>query len=130
MSRFSNLKSTDNKLIYRFDAQLFFANCEFFKNTIIKDIKRAGNVDEVIIEAAGIHHIDSSSVHMLKDLHDDLISLGITLKFSEVKGPLRDIFHRNGLFKKIKEENFFLTTEHAISNDAEVHRDYTLQVSS
>lgn len=134
INRFADLKSSSDVLIYRFDAQLFFANCEFFKKTIINDVspEEANSnttVKEVIIEAAGIHHIDSSSVHMLHDLHQDLVAMGITLKFSEVKGPLRDIFHHNGLFEEIGKENFFLTTESALQSSGEDPKYYTLQTS-
>jgi len=68
-----------------------------------------------LIEASGIQHIDSSSVHMLKDLHTDLLDRKIKLMFSDVKGPLRDIFKRNELFSFIGKDNFFLNTARAFA---------------
>lgn len=109
ISRFENLNAYDSSLILRFDAQLFFGNCQSFKNSILHKVEQNENLKYVIIEASGIHHIDSSSIHMLKDLYQDLIDKEIQLQFADVKGPLRDLFDLNGIYKLLGESNFYLT---------------------
>ncbi len=132
--RFDNLITDPNCLILRFDAQLFFGNSELFKNQILDQVKGNKAIKTVIMEAGGIHNIDSSAVHMLNDLHDELAEeYGIKLLFSEVKGPLRDKFFRNGLFTRMQEDNFFLTTANAVESTqnkaVDDPREYTMQVS-
>ncbi len=119
VSRFNNLKTFDKHLIIRFDAQLFFGNCQAFKQSIMERIALKKDVDRVIIEAAGIHHIDSSAIHMLKDLYQELKLKNIQLQFADVKGPIRDIFSLNGIYYLIGKSNFFLSVKDAIEPNHE-----------
>jgi len=114
ISRFSELDAVDASLILRLDAQLFFANCEGFKNSIIDKVESSKNIERIIIDASGIHHLDSSSIHMLKDLFVDLKAKGIQLQFADVKGPIRDILKLNELYELIGKQNFFLSVKDAV----------------
>ncbi len=114
VNRFKNLRKIDTNLIIRFDAQLFFGNCNAFKKSILEKLENNKLVKRIIIEASGIHYIDSSSVHMLVDLIQELQDKKIQLQFADVKGPLRDIFKRNGLDSLLGESNFFLSVSDAV----------------
>lgn len=119
VSRFDNLATNDENLILRFDAQLFFANSNTFKNTILSKLTERPAAQHVIIEASGIHQMDSSAIHMLEDLNNDLKKKNIKLQFADVKGPLRDIFKRYGLFEKIGKSNFYLSVNDAIESNSQ-----------
>lgn len=118
VSRFDNLQTNDQNLILRFDAQLFFANSNSFKNTILSKLAERTNTKNVIIESSGIHQMDSSAIHMLEDLYNDLKAKNIKLQFADVKGPLRDIFKRYGLFEKIGRSNFYLSVNDALESNS------------
>lgn len=120
VTRFDELSGNDSTLILRLDAQLFFANCEGFKNSILSKIDNRKGITKIIIEASGIHHLDSSSIHMLKDLYQDLIEHEVQLQFADVKGPIRDIFKLNELYMLIGKDNFFLSVEDALKGDDEL----------
>lgn len=115
VSRFDNINSEDSTLILRFDAPLFFANCNSFKELVINKIEQRGTIERLIIDGAGLHHIDSSAIHMLQSLILQLKEKNIALQFADVKGPVRDIFHKNGLNDLIGKENFFLSIKDAVS---------------
>lgn len=109
IERFDQLVEDPAVLTVRFDSQLFFANSEIFKNTILKKVKEKPTIQTVVIDASGINNIDSSSVHMLLDLHYELQEKEIEVLFAEVKGPLRDKFHQSEVTEKLGTNRFFLT---------------------
>jgi len=44
--------------------------------------------------------------------------MNISLQFADIKGPVRDLFHRNGLVKVIGEQNFFLHVSDAMDSSS------------
>ena len=91
-------------VIVRFDEQLYFANAEFFRDTVEHEVaKRGGGVRAVIVDAASISSIDSSGAHVLEELIRQLDSRGITLHISGAIGPLRDRLARHGIAEMIGE---------------------------
>ncbi len=116
INRFDNLNHDEDILIFRFDAPLFFANSPAFKDTIIRTIEQQPEVKFVIIEAGGIHHLDSSSAQMISELQTELANKGVTLIFTDVKGPVRDILYKYGLVDQIGRQHFYLTTSEAVAD--------------
>lgn len=125
VSRFDNLTRYDKSLIIRFDAEIFFGNSNIMKNSVLEMSKVREGIENVIIEATGITHMDSTAIHMLRDLSSELKAEGISLRMVDVKGPLRDIFKRNKIIDLLGEENFFLTIKDAIefSNDVSTNEE-------
>ncbi len=113
--RFSTHTEVDDSiLIIRFDAQLFFANKDFFKKELYKNILQKGAaLKTIILNAESINHIDSSAVYMLKQVLADLENKGIQLLFSGAIGPVRDILFNSDLTNSIKKEHLFVTTKEA-----------------
>ncbi len=131
LSRFDNLEVYEDILIFRFDAQLFFANVGAFKNYIYDKVKYNPKIKHIIVEASVITHLDSSAIHMLSDLKYTLQKRGVQLYFSDVKGPTRDTLKKYGFLNEDNVQNFFLCTKDAvevIKNDKEQkHQDFVLQ---
>jgi SulP family sulfate permease len=100
--RFPEAVPPANAVIIRFDEQLYFANAEFFRDTVEREIaKRGGGVIAVILDASSISSIDSSGAHVLDELIDQLESRGITLHISGAIGPLRDRLALHGIAQKL-----------------------------
>ena len=57
------------------------------------------DVEEVLVDAGAITHVDTSGLDMLADLHAELAGKGIRLCLARVKGPIRDKFERAGLIE-------------------------------
>ena len=115
VDRFDDLEDRDDVLILRFDAQLYFANIQYFREKIEELSSKMGdNLKAIVISAESINNIDSSAVHMLKDLISDLDKEGVKLVFASVIGPVRDIMKNSGLIDKFGNDRFYLNIQEAV----------------
>ena len=110
------LDTVQEAMILRYDAPLFFANCSSFKETILNRVNERSGLKRLIIDGGGIHHVDTSAINMLLELSEKLHEMNISLQFADIKGPVRDLFHKNGFVKLIGEENFFLNVSDAMDS--------------
>jgi SulP family sulfate permease len=116
VSRFpEEVQVDDDKLIIRFDAQLYFGNKDYFKKELYKQIQKKGpTLKYVILNAEAINYIDSSAAVMLERIVNDLKEKGIQFIITGAIGPTRDIFHNSGLIDCIGRQNLFVQTFEAV----------------
>ncbi len=120
--RFSTIREPKNLLVLRFDAQLYFANTTFVKETIENHIARRGNTLEgLVIDAGGTNNLDSSGAHLLEDILEECKAKDLKLYFAGVKGPVRDALERSHLTEKIGAENFFMSVNEAVNAHEKNH---------
>ncbi len=115
IKRFENLELKKDILIYRFDAQLFFANINYFRDKLY-DFEKSKN-DELkllIIDGESINNVDSTSIHVLEEIIIDFNSRDVDVYFTGIKGPVRDKMLKSGFIKKAKEEHFFMSIQEAV----------------
>ena len=134
ISRFNNLEQREDVLIMRFDARLYFANVNFFKEKIEKEIEsRKGQLKLFILDANSINGIDSSGVHALDEIMDYCNSQGITFYMTSVKGPLRDGLQKAHFADNLGEGHFFMRIQNAIdtfdNKSTELYKEYVLQTN-
>ncbi len=102
-------------LLYRFDAPIFFANLELFAERVAESIRaRAERTQWVIVAAEPITDIDTTGAETLNRVLDDLDAVGVTVAFAEVKGPVKDLLRRYGIYERVGEEHVFPTLGTAI----------------
>ena len=124
--RFKDLQKIDGVLIFRFDAPLFFANINRFKEVLMfYKNQRKDPIHTIIIDMESINTIDSSAIEIFSDLIGDFSKENIALLLSEVKGPVRDKLYKSGLTQKIGEQNFFVTNEDAFNYISGVKSEYS-----
>ena len=70
----------------------------------------------VILNAEAINTLDSTAAHMLNDLADELKLAGISLVFTTVKGPVRDVMVKAKIVDKLGKQHFFDSIQEAIAN--------------
>lgn len=118
IKRFEGLLITSEEiLIVRFDAQLFFANVQYFKDKLESSVAGKGNkLKLIIIDGESINSIDSSGVYMLNDVITKYRRLNIDIAFTGMKGPVRDILDKSGIIKKIGYQNCFLSIQEAVDS--------------
>src|SRR5688500_16385086 len=110
IKRFKGLDIDDDILIFRFDAPLFFANADRFHDVLFEYVNaRTTKIKAIIVDMESIITIDTSAIHILKETIEEFKNENILLLMSEVKGPVRDKFHRAGLANKADEQMFFVT---------------------
>ncbi|MFK7908007.1 MAG: SulP family inorganic anion transporter [Chitinophagales bacterium] len=102
-------------LIIRFDAELYFANVNHFKETLEEFIAAKGEELQVIIlEASSIHALDSTGMHTLEEVIEDCANNDVSFYFTGVIGPVRDAFHKGKLISTIGRENQFMRVHDAV----------------
>lgn len=115
IERFETLVPKEEILIYRFDAQLFFANTYYFKDKLEELVFNKGEkLKLIIIDGESINSIDSSGVYMLNDIVEKYKGMGIDIAFTGMKGPVRDVLQNAGIMRKIKYENCFMSIQEAV----------------
>ncbi|WP_420321198.1 SulP family inorganic anion transporter [Flagellimonas sp.] len=117
VERFANeVEIDEDKLIFRFDAQLFFGNKDYFKKELYKHLDQKGpQLKYVILNAEAINYIDSSAAVMLERIVKDLHAKGIRFFVAGAIGPTRDIFYSSGLINIIGKDNLFVRTFEAVA---------------
>lgn len=107
MDRYPEAKRHEGILILRIDAQFYFGNANFLKETIKDQVGQAkAGLKAIIIEAASINQLDSSADAVLHELYDELRSQHIELYFANVKGPVMDVMQRSQLDQKLGRSHF------------------------
>ncbi len=116
ITRFEHAIQYPDKLILRFDAQLYFGNAEFFRDTVERlSVEKGEALRYVILDGASISDIDSTGVHTLRDVVSFLRQRGVQFVMTSVIGPVRDVLRNTGLLDEIGRENIHLNVYEAIS---------------
>lgn len=79
-------------LAIRIDESLYFANIRRLEDHIYDAALQRPQTEHVVLMGTAINHLDASAVDGLFSLNRRLSDAGITLHFSEIKGPVMDQF--------------------------------------
>ena len=102
-------------LVYRYDAPLFFANAENFRERALQAVNDyPGPVEWFVLNAEANVEVDLTALDVLDQLRTDLASRGIVFAMARVKQDLRDELEAAGLLDKIGEGNIFMTLPTAV----------------
>ncbi len=101
-------------VIFRFDAQLFFANARTFREQIRNLAAREPRPQWILIAAEPITDVDTTAADMLAELDQDLNAAGTSLVFAELKDPVRSKLERYELIGPLDPDHFFPTLEAAV----------------
>jgi SulP family sulfate permease len=114
VERFSNVELDPEVLIVRFDAGLFYANADYFKDKLFEFEKtKHGKLKAIIVDSSGINSIDSTSIYMIRKLLLHYKRKKVKLLFSGLIGPVRDKFNQNRIYTDLGEEFFFVNIAEA-----------------
>jgi high affinity sulfate transporter 1 len=110
-------------VLFRWDAPLFFANAETFQDHVLRAVAEAPTPTRwVVVAAEPVTDVDITAADVLAELDEELQRAGIELCFAEMKGPVKDLLKRYGLFTKLGTESFFPTVGEAVDGYLAVHR--------
>lgn len=115
IARYKEAAVTEDVIIYRFDAPIYFANVEHFKDSIDRKIEKHGEgLKLIILDASAIHNIDSTGVRMLRGLIHELNKRGVSLYIASAIGPVRDKLKKSGVVELMGEHTYFFDVNHAL----------------
>ncbi|SEB98675.1 sulfate permease, SulP family [Tenacibaculum sp. MAR_2009_124] len=114
-NRFKEVLMEEEVLVFRFDAQLFYANSGYFRDKLEEMAEAKGKALKLIVlDAESINRVDSTGVDMLIERIRFYKKKGITFYLAGVKGPVRDAFFRGGVLEEISIDHFFMRANGAV----------------
>jgi high affinity sulfate transporter 1 len=109
--RYPDARRIPGLVLYRFDAPLFFANADYFRERI-RALARPGDARWIVVAAEPITDIDTTAGEILGGLTEELDASGIELAFAELKDPVRDRLRGYGMDR---DHRFFPTIGVAVA---------------
>jgi MFS superfamily sulfate permease-like transporter len=123
VQRYPDAQQIPGLVILRWDAPLFFANANLFRDRVraliaITETKPLW----VLVTAEPVTDVDTTAADTLVDLDLELNAAGIHLAFAEMKDPVKEKIVRYGLLNTIDRQHFYPTIETAV---AAYHKEQT-----
>jgi sulfate permease, SulP family len=113
VARFPAARTIDGIRIVRIDAALSFVNAVNVKKLILTNVDAVVEQPRaLVLDASGINDLDATGAEMLHELLTEIDQRDVTLHLAEVKGPVRDVLRRAGLWDRLGDRI------HASTNDA------------
>ncbi len=100
-------------LCLRVDASMFFANARGIEDRINAEVATRPDLEHVLLQCSAVNDIDASALESLEIIAARLKDAGITLHFSEIKGPVMDKLKNSYLLAHLH-GRVFLTNYQAI----------------
>ena len=102
-------------LIYRFEAELIFANADLFQDDLLARVRAAEPPPgTVVLDFEAVSQVDVTGAQTLRSVHDTLDTLGIRLIIARAKSTVRDALRRNGTVDVLGEDNLVPTIDGAL----------------
>jgi len=114
--RFNEVILDDEVLVFRFDAQLFYANSSYFIETLELMVEEKGpRLKLIVLDAESINRVDSTGVEMLKERIKFYHKKNILFYFAGVKGPVRDHLFRGKILEIVTLDHFYMRVNGAVN---------------
>ena len=120
ITRHPDARQLEGLVLLRWDAPLFFANAEAFREAVEAAIDAATTaIRWVVVAAEPVTDIDTTAADMLDELLTSLERTGIVLRFAELKGPAKDRLRSYGLMERLGPDAFYPTVGTAVDGFVE-----------
>ncbi|QIG52692.1 sulfate permease [Nordella sp. HKS 07] len=122
ITRYPDAQRIPGLVLFRWDAPLFFANAELFKERVLAAAAASPTPARwLVVAAEPVTSVDVTAADALAELNSSLREMGIELRFAELKDPVKDKLKRFGLFAQFGEEFFVPTIEAAVRRYTKEH---------
>jgi len=88
-------------LILRLDGPLDFLSARTFATGVRRRVAARPDLRWIVLECSAITRLDSTGLHVLHDLHEQMTTAGIDLRFATMRWPLREVIVRAGLREEL-----------------------------
>lgn len=122
ITRYPDARVVPGLVLFRWDAPLFFANAELFRDRVLDAVAESPTpVKWVVVDSEPITSVDVTAADTLDELDGALQAASINLCFAELKDPVKDKLKRFGLYSALGEDNFFATLGESVSSYVKAH---------
>jgi MFS superfamily sulfate permease-like transporter len=112
----SGEQAEDGLLMYRFGADLYYANEGRMSEEVLEVVRAAKTpVKWFCFSASSVNDIDYSGSEALRQLHGDLSRMGITLVISHLEDHVRAELERDTLTTLIGKDHIFLSKDDVVA---------------
>ncbi len=102
VARFPEVETTERIRIIRVDAALSFVNATPLKQLLLEHAARMAEAGgAVVLDASGINDLDATGAETFAEVLDEYDDLGVPLHITDIKGPVRDVMRRAGLWDRL-----------------------------
>jgi SulP family sulfate permease len=102
VDRFPEARTVDGVTIVRIDAALSFVNALNLKRLLIRYADELETVPRtLVLDASGINDVDATGAEMLAEVITELDEREVALHLTDVKGPVRDVLRRAGIWDRL-----------------------------
>ncbi len=109
-------------LVYRFDAPLFFANAEYFRERVHILLEQNPGPDrEILLDFEGIGSLDATAADHLTELVDELSDGGMTVSVARANRDVLEMMERSGVTDAIGREHIHPTINAAVNDHRRRH---------
>jgi SulP family sulfate permease len=120
--RFPDAETQPGVAALRLDTSLNFANVAFVKRRLAQLTETRPDATAIVIDFSGVNDLDASGEQALHEILEDFADRGIDIHLATVKGPVRDVLVRSGLWTALG-PRVHLDVDHAVrSIEQEVPR--------
>jgi SulP family sulfate permease len=102
-------------LVFRYDADLFFANANHFRDELRSRVRAAEQpLAAVIVDCEAIGDMDTTALNVVAELDDELAGDDTVLVFARLRTPLLEKIHRFGVRPEALEGRVFYSVSQAV----------------
>lgn len=125
IARYPDAVQIPGLLMVRWDAPLFFANANIFREKLRGLLAQMEPKPYwVLVAAEPVTDVDTTAAEMLVDLDEEMNAQDIHLVFAELQDPVKDKIVRYGLLETIDSRHFYPTLETAV---VAFHKEFSLR---
>lgn len=122
-SRHPEGRAVPGLVLFRWDAQLFFANAEIFRDQVLAAVTASPTpAHRVVVAADAITAVDLTAAESLVSLFSELRDRGVELWFAGMKGQVKDQLRAYGTLAVIGPDIFSPTVGRAVNLYRETHQ--------
>ena len=109
-------------LILRMDAQFFFGNVSYLKDTLYRRLDEAGDAVALVLDASSMNALDSTAAETYAELVRELRRQQVEIFISHVKGSVLRVMAETGIVDLLGDGHIFYEVDDAVQA-ALRHRD-------
>ncbi|WBC21408.1 sulfate permease [Solwaraspora sp. WMMA2080] len=103
VARYQGLVTDPQVVVLRIDGPLYFANAQYLADRLLTLAETRTSLRAVVVDASAIGDADADGAHALAQARERLASRGVALHLATVRGPVRDLLTRSGLWPTMRE---------------------------
>lgn len=104
VARYAGLVTDPRVAVVRVDGPLYFANAQLLEDTLAGLAENRSSLQALVLDASAIGDADADGAHALEQLHERLASRGVDLHLATVRGPVRDVLSRAGVWAPLRRD--------------------------